>query len=213
MALTGFDPQLVKTSIGKVKNAYDSLISQIGTNMQNKFVNGMQDKWACKEAQEFFKNAFKPTIDKLNSTTDETFKSVVEAMDSAADNWAKTTKSDYSKSGFTPKNVKMNVDVIKENIKGVRGVDVATATGVADKLKEIAREAGSALDNAKSAVNNCGFVGGSQQENLISSLNKVKTSINNAVETITNDVHKAIKNTVSAYSDLEGKVSAAFQGK
>lgn len=213
MALTGFDPQLVKNSIGKVKNAYDALINQIGTNMQNKFVNGMQDKWACKEAQEFFKIAFKPTVDELNKKTDATFKSVVEAMDSAAINWAKQTKSDYSKAGFTPKNVKMNVDVIKENIKGVRGVDGASANGVADKLKDIASGATTALDQAKTAVTNCGFVGGNQQESLVSSLNKIKTSINEAVQTITTDVNKAIKNTVSVYSDLEGKVSAAFQGK
>ena len=63
--LTGFNPGVVQTSISGVKSAYNNLIEQIGTRMQNEFINGMAEMWACDEAVDFFNNVVKDNIDRL----------------------------------------------------------------------------------------------------------------------------------------------------
>lgn len=213
MALTGFDPQLVSSSINKVVNSYNDLIEQIGSKMQSDFVNGMADKWACKQAQTFFQSSFKPTVDQLIKGANQTFQSVVDAMNSAANAWAGKTGSSYSPVLFTVRNVAMNVDNIMENIGGVRGIDFQLSGSVSAKLPVINSEAKAALQNAKNAVQQCGFIGGEQAPNLINSLEKIKQNIDSAFTTITDQTKKAIDDTLTAYSDVEGKISQAFQGQ
>lgn len=212
MALTGFDPEIVSTSINKVINAYNSLLNQIGDKMQSDFVNGMADKWACKQAQTFFNTAFKPTVDELIRGVNETFKSVVDAMNSAASAWAQSTDSSYSPVSFSVRQVTMNTDNIMENINGVRGIDFQLSSSVSAKLPVINSNAKEALNNAKTAVQGCGFIGGNQEQYLLQSLETIKTNIDNATTTITEQSKKAIDDTLSSYTDVEGKISAAFQG-
>lgn len=213
MALTGFDPQLVSSSINKVVNSYNDLIEQIGVKMQSDFVNGMADKWACNQAQDFFQNLFKPTVDQLIKGANQTFESVVDSMNSAASEWAKSTDSTYSPVAFTARQITMNVDNIMENISGVRGIDLQLSDSVSAQLPKINTDAKTALQNAKTAVQGCGFVGGSQEEHLINSLEKIRQNIDNAFTNITDQTKKAIDNTLTTYSDVEGKVSQAFQGQ
>ena len=107
----------------------------------------------------------------------------------------------------------MNVDNIMENIGGVRGIDFQLSGSVSAKLPVINSEAKAALQNAKNAVQQCGFIGGEQAPNLINSLEKIKQNIDSAFTTITDQTKKAIDDTLTAYSDVEGKISQAFQGQ
>ena len=65
MAMTGFNPDQVTSSMNNVEKAYSDLIRALGTNMQSNFVNTMANFWACNQAQTFFTNNFKPAIDEL----------------------------------------------------------------------------------------------------------------------------------------------------
>lgn len=213
MALTGFDPEVVSTSINKVISAYNELLTQIGDKMQSDFVDGMADKWACKQAQTFFTSAFKPTVDELIRGVNETFQSVVDAMNSAASAWAQSTDSTYSPVSFSVRQITMNTDGIMENINGVRGIDFQLSSPVSAKLPIINSNAKEALNKAKSAVQGCGFIGGNQEEYLLQSLETIKTNIDNATTTITDQSKKAIDDTLSSYTDVEGKISEAFSGR
>jgi hypothetical protein len=210
MALTGFDPSVVTASINSVKAAYEELIKALGDDMQNQFVGGMQDKWACNDAKNFFANAFKPAIDSLISSSNTIFESVVASMNSAGNAWASQTESTYSGPTFASRTKTMDISGIQENIGGVRGIDLESANTVAGKLSTIATDAQSALTNAQTAVSNCGFMGGNQANNLINSLGTIKTKIDNATTEITSQSKTAISNTVDRYSNTEGKVSQAF---
>ena len=213
MALTGFDPEVVSTSINKVISAYNELLTQIGDKMQSDFVDGMADKWACKQAQTFFTSAFKPTVDELIRGVNETFQSVVDAMNSAASAWAQSTDSTYSPVSFSVRQITMNTDGIMENINGVRGIDFQLSSSVSAKLPIINSNAKEALNKAKSAVQGCGFIGGNQEAYLLQSLETIKTNIDNATTTITDQSKKAIDDTLSSYTDVEGKISEAFSGR
>ena len=210
MGLLGFDPELVATSINSVQTAYDSLISAIATEMQTQFVNAMQDKWACNDAQVFF-SQFKVVLDKLITESNNTFESVIESMNSAASNWAQNTGSTWSSKTFTRIDKTMDVSGIKENINGVRGVD-PQATEISTKLMTIANNAISALTSAQTAVDNCGFIGGSSASSLTASLAKIKTNIENAVNQISGDCASAIEKTTQAYTNLDINISSAFGG-
>ncbi len=212
MALTGFNPEQVKTSVDKVIAAYNELINQIGDRVQKGFVNGMADKWACKEAQIFF-NTLKNTVDNLNKEANQTFQSVVDAMNSAAATWANSTGSVYNPVQGSLRQISINVDNILENINGVRGIDLQLSSSVSKMLPSIQTEARLALEHAKHAVSDCGFVGGNQAENLISSLDTIKNIIDNEFTTITDEAKKAIDDTIAVYSNVEGKVSQAFLGQ
>ena len=77
----------------------------------------------------------------------------------------------------------------------------------------IAESAKSALTEAQSAVQECGFIGGSQASNLISSLGIIKSKIDEAVQSITSESKRAIDNTVTTYSNTEGRISEAFSAQ
>lgn len=210
MALTGFNPDVVNSSINAVKSAYEALIRALGDDMQNQFIGGMADKWACNHAQAFFNDAFKPAIDGLIQNSNVIFESVVSAMNSAAQAWAEQTESSYSPVSFSPINKQMDTSVIRENIGGVRGIDLSSAQPVAGKLTTIAGSAKDALTSAENAVQECGFIGGNQQANLVASLRTISSKIDSTTQEITGESKKAIDTTVENYSNTEGKVSEAF---
>lgn len=213
MAMTGFDPSVVGTSIKAVDNAYKELVNQLGNEMQTKFVNGMADKWACVNAQTFFRDAFKPAVDELINNSNRVFESVIQAMNSAGRAWASSTGSSYSQVSFSVIDKKMDIGNIRENIGGVRGIDLQSTNSVINQLPVIATSAGQALTSAQQAVQNCGFIGGNQASNLISSLGTIKSRINSAVTDLTNEAKSAMEQTVSTYTDTEGQVSKAFQAE
>ena len=71
---TGFNPDEVTASINAVKGAYSNLIDALGNQMQTQFVDGMSSQWACTQAQEFYRDAFKPVIDQLITDSNSTSK-------------------------------------------------------------------------------------------------------------------------------------------
>ena len=212
--LTGFNPDVVYASISRVKAAYENLIRALGDDMQNQFIGGMADKWACNDAQGFFNDAFKPTIDSLISSSNSTFESVVASMNSAAQRWAADTESSYSSVGFSPINKQMDTSVILENIAGVRGIDLENTDSIVAKLPVVAESAKNALIEARQAVTECGFLdyASSQAQNLANSLDSIKNSIDSAVQQITSDSRNAINNTLSQYGNTKGAVAEAFAG-
>lgn len=213
MGLSGFDPNLVNQSINSVQKAYNNLIQALGDDMQTKFIGGMEDKWACNDAQQFFNNNFKPSIDSLLSESTRIFESVVNTMGEAGEAWAEQTKSSYSAPGFSAIPKTMDTSTILENINGVRGVDAKSAKTVAKQLSDIAESANTALTSAQQAVQNCGFVGGSQEANLIDSLGQIKNNINTTTQELTSTVKNRIDATADAYKKTEGTIAAAFAGE
>lgn len=210
MALTGFDPDLVNSAINSVKGAYDELMEALVNNIQNQFVMEMADKWACNDAQQFFNSAFKPAIDNLIKSSTNVFSSVIDSMNSAGQAWAMESDSSYTPVSFTANMQTIDVSAIKENIGGVRGIDLDLTPSVLSKLNEIESRAESALTNAQSAVSNCGFVGGNQASNLIDSLGVIKSKINTATGELITETKSSIDSTVQRYGNTEGKISQAF---
>ena len=210
--LTGYNPEEVTMSINSIKNAYEELVTNLGERVQSEVVNGMADKWACINAQKFYNEAFKPSIDGLLAGINTTFESVVNAMNEAAQLWASDCGEVYSPVAFALIIKNMDTSCICENIAGVRGIDLDQASQVAAKLPSIAAEAESAVSKASAAVDSCGFIGGSQAANLKASLDVIKTNIINATNEITTQTKSAFESTVATYGNTAGQISQAFAG-
>lgn len=210
--LTGYNPEEVTMSINAIKGAYEELISILGDRIQNEIVNGMSDKWACSNAQKFFSEAFKPAVDSLIAGVNTTFESVVNAMNEAAQIWASDCGEVYSPVSLSLIIKNIDTSNIFENISGIRGIDLDQASQVAAKLPTIAAEAENAVSKASSAVDSCGFMGGSQAENLKASLNVIKTNISNATNEITSETKAAFESTIATYGNAAGQISQAFAG-
>ena len=131
-------------------------------------------------------------------------------MNGGAQRWAADTESSYSPKAFNAINKTIDTSSIAENIGGVRGIDLASASSVSAKLPTIAESAKSALTATVQAVQNCGFIGGDQATNLSNSLNTIKNRIDSATREITTESKQAIDKTIEVYGDTEGQVSEAF---
>ena len=215
MALTGFNPEVVNTSISAVKSAYSELMNSLYNGVQKTFIGGMSDKWACNQAQTFFAGVVEGMNGLCYSGTgsiNTVFESVVASMNSAAQAWAQETESSYTPQSFDAFTQNYDSSAIVENIAGVRGIDLEQASPVAATLTTTAESATAALSSAQSAVQNSGFIGGNMQESLISSLERIKGNISNAFNGFTDNAKRAIDETVASYGDTEGKVSQAFTG-
>lgn len=213
MALTGFDPNLVSTSINNVESAYNELMQTLYSETQSQFINPMGNYWACKDAQQFFTQKFKPALDQLLKGSFMVFNSVVQAMNSAAQEWAKQTQSQWVAKSFGGQIRSVDVSAIKENINGVRGADNKNATSTVAKLATIATKSNTALEHAANAVRNCGFVGGNQGVNLINSLSTIRNNINAACTELMNATTNAINTTTKSYGALTQNVETAFTGE
>lgn len=210
MALTGFDPSVVNSSISSVKSAYEEMMT-VFDSMQTQFVGGMEDKWACVDAQTFFEG-FADVMNRLISDVNVTFESVVMSMNSAAQAFATQMGASYNAQSFSAITKTIDISGIKENINGVRGIDLQLANEVAAKLPGLAGSAEQALAHAQGAVQNCGFIGGDMSTNLNSSLTTIKEKFNSYIGNITSQSKTAIENTVQKYADTQGKIAQAFAG-
>ena len=211
MNLTGFDPNLVDSTISSINSAYGDLVQALGSDMKAQFVDDMATKWACKNAQDFFDNSFKPAVDGLLSDSYKTFDSAVTSINSAGQAWAAETGTSYAGGSFSGEMQTIDVSSILENVNGVRGIDVENTGNTLGKLTTIAGSAKTALENAKSAVTNFqSFRGGNQQQNLIDAMETIKSNIDTAVENLNGQVNTAINQTVAQYEDTKGAVEQAF---
>ena len=111
MALTGFNPDEVNASINAIKGAYSNLIDALGNQLQTQFVDGMAPYWACKDAQDFYRDAIKPAFDEIISTSNSTFQSVVSSMNSAATSWASQTGNAGAWSGQSLETIDKKIDI------------------------------------------------------------------------------------------------------
>ena len=213
MAMQGFDPSIVKSSINNVQKAYDDLTKVICGDVQSQFVTPMGECWACNEAISFF-GSFKSSIDSIIDNTDRVCRSIVESMNDAAKNWAATTNTSWGNVSFSQTSKKIDVSPIKENINGVRGVDDGKAADAVSKLTgSIKASADSALESLSNAVSNCGFIGGSQQASLTSAINTIKSNLNSAIVDVSSAANKGITATIENYGKLSQNVSNAFPGQ
>ena len=211
----GFNPEEVRTSIEAVKTSYEHLMQAINKDVQNVFFQQMSEMWACVQAQEFF-TALKEHMDNVINSSNSTFESIVAAMNSAARAWAAKTKyPSYQDIPITLDSSVLDASVIHENINNIRGIDSQNATTTVETcMGAITDGTESAVNEAKSAVETCGFLdyGNVQASELSSSVTSIGQAIKEVMDQTSGDVAKAIRETLESYGDTQGQIQQAFAG-
>ena len=202
--MTGFNPTLVAQSINSVNEAYNTLMQALYTKTQTEFVNEMGEAWACSNAQTYFNNVFKPGVDQLLNEAYYNFNVTVNVMNAEAARWAQAVDFGWSNVAFAGERKELDVSCIKENINDERGIIETTANGAVDKLPAIASASEEALDSARAAVENCGFLdpGEAQVQALINALTALKASTAQVITESTTAARNAIAATIEEYGSL-----------
>ena len=211
MAFTGYDPNVVRTAITNIGNSYDALIDALVTKNQTNFVQAMGSVWACEQAKQFFR-AYQIDIATLVLEVNKVYNSIVSAMNGAAMTLASTSGSTWSNQEITISGASIDLSPIKEDINGVKGIDLANATTTLEQLDTILTDVTSALESTLTAISNSGFVGGDMESSLKSSITNIKTSIEAAFSQIKTAANTAINDTISKYSTDASNISTAFSG-
>ena len=212
MAFTGYDPNVVRTAITNIGNSYDALIDALVTKNQTNFVQAMGSVWASEQAKEFF-SAYQTDIARLVLEVNKVYDSIANAMNSAAKTLASTSGSTWSNVDIVIKEPIIDLSSIKDNINGVKGIDLVNATSTLEQLETTILSAiTSALESTLSAISDSGFVGGDMESSLKSSITSIKTSIEAAFSQIKTDANTAINDTISKYSTDASNISTAFSG-
>lgn len=212
MALMGFDPAIVRTSMNNFITAANDTMDILCGKFQSQFVDKMGNLWACSNAQKYFNDSVKPAMDKLTKDAENVFTSVVNSMKTAGQNWASQTGATFSAPSYTSTRKELNTSAIKENINGVRGIDLSAANTTTNSLQIINGAAQGAISRAVSAVQTCGFIGGESAANLLASLRTIEKNINTTFTGCGSQLKSAINTTVTNYKNTEGKIAQAFAG-
>jgi len=208
---SSFDISKISSTLNTISSSYNSLHDAIRNHIQKNFINnGMSQYWACNEAQKFFTDGVKPQVDELIRVINANFNAVIVAIDAAAKAWATATGTPYTNYSFTLQYTTIDVTAIQENINGIRGIDKVQAIEVTKYLDSFGTDANTALSQSVTAVKSSGFIGGTQETNLIAALTKNETLINNFVAQMKSSIQTAIQNTVNNYGDTEGRIASAF---
>mgnify|MGYP002517587999 CR=1 FL=1 len=205
----GYNPNLVKSSIGKVNESFKMFTDAACKGMQNSFVNQMANYWAAPEAVEEFAK-MKASNDSLTQSAEKTFQSVVDVMNTGSRNWAQSTKSDAITVGFESTRTDIDVSCIKDNLGGDIGAESGGAFSTANNLMKISSNVGTALDNAVNAVSTCGFINSGESSALIGSLNKIKQNYTEAMTKNYNSMKTAIEQTIDKYKSTSGANTGNF---
>ena len=212
MAFTGYDPSVVRTAITNIENSYNALIDALVTKNQTNFVQAMGSVWASEQAKEFF-SAYQTDIARLVLEVNKVYDSIANAMNSAAKTLASTSGSTWSNVDIVIKEPIIDLSSIKDNINGVKGIDLVNATNTLEQLETTILSAiNSALESALTAISSSGFVGGDMESSLKSSITSIKTSIEAAFSQIKTAANTAINDTISKYSTDASNIATAFSG-
>lgn len=209
MAITGFNPSNVSSAIDSVSSAYANIMTALTEKNEKSFVIPMSYVWGSPQAKKFFSD-YQNAITSMCSEVTTVFRSVVDAMSSAASALATIAGASWGTKELSAVTRTLDTSSIKEEINGVVGIDQTQAISVAGQLDSILQAVSEGLQEAKSAVNNSGFVGGEMQSSLISSLGKIESNISDSFSSLKQQAHDAIQETADTYTTTATNVSSSF---
>ena len=212
MSITGTNASEIAASLNKIQAAYENLMAALHDRMQAEFIDQLGEQWACEDAQDYFNNTVKPTMDDMLSASYKTFQNIVETMNSWGASWSQLHKSNWSNIQFNGLLKTVDVSCIKLDINGGKGIDEEEANATAANLTSIESDVNSAVSEAESAVHECGFLdpGVMMESNLISSLNTIKSKFEEAIAEVREGFKTHVNKTVELHGQTKFKNADAF---
>lgn len=210
-----FNAEVVSACARNVNNSYAHLRRALGDTMQNSFVAPMANEWAAKNAQDYFRDRVKPTVDDLVTKVSNIFNSVVSTVDQEGRNWANESGDGavYATVAFEEQSNTIDTSVIQENIGGERGINIPGAPNVCNSgLSTVMSEVNSSLSELVSAASNSGFSNANVQSSLDGAANNIRTNVENAIDQMKQAISSYIDATSTEYGNLASGSASRLGG-
>ena len=204
----GYNPEDVKESLRKVEEAYNAWNEALNIGLQNKFVKPMVDIWACPEAQQWFVESYAEAVKRMLTDGESTFRSINGAMNAAGQTWAERTGSSWLRTEHHTEPIVCDGSIILNKFpNGNIGINSEEARNIISALTNAKEEATKAFENLQRAVASSGFLGGSQQSQLESSIHVVSQSMQSNVGYLIVNGETAMKRSAEMYEQPASDIS------
>jgi hypothetical protein len=212
MAMIGFDPNLVRMTMKRIRAVYKDIDGWMTGGVNDGFFQILATGWACEEAIKYT-NSFASTLEGLVKDTRITVQNVLLQVYFAGQEWARATGTEYNGEYITLETrTQLDASCIRENINGVRGANREKVSEAIDSLNQIYVRVNAGLSEIVRTVQNSGFIGGSQEESLQASLGLLRNSISESFYQITSSAEKATMLSMQRYGELAQNIANGFSG-
>ena len=207
----GYNEGLIHNLINSEQSAYDQIMSALGDKM-TEMASAIAGLWYAGNAVRFFNEFLKPVVDDTANVTTQQFQNIVDTVNSAGQGWANTTENSYGHVSFAPSGKQVDVSSVRE-VDG-NGSSYMTKGTTSDtfntKLNEVTQIVSDALETAKSAASNSGFLSSQNEGTLQQSLATISNKFNEMMSNIRTEFNTAMNAKEDQYKATETSVNESM---
>lgn len=207
----GYNEGLIHNLINSEQSAYDDIMTALGDKMTS-MVGEIAGLWYAGNAVTFFNQYLKPVVDDTANVTTQQFENIINTVNSAGDGWARTTENSYGSVSFNASGKQVDVSSIK-SVDG-NGSSYMTKGTTSEtfntRLNEITQSVSSALETAKSAASNSGFLSSENEGTLEQSLATIASKFEDMMNNIRTEFNRAMDTKEGAYKATETSVTESM---
>lgn len=207
----GYNEGLIHNLINSEQSAYDQIMSALGDKM-TEMTTAIAGLWYAGNAVRFFNEYLKPVVDDTANVTTQQFQNIVDTVNSAGQGWANTTENSYGPVSFAVSGKQVDVSSIK-SVDG-NGSSYMTKGTTSDtfnsKLNEVTQIVSDALETAKSAASNSGFLSSQNEGTLQQSLATISNKFNEMMSNIRSEFNTAMNAKEDQYKATETSVTESM---
>jgi hypothetical protein len=203
----GLNGQEATAALTKIEWAYDKTMAEIIDAMQARVIGIISGTWFGNDAIEFMRDKFKPAIDEAIKQIETIFQSINDTITQNAQNYdAEHRTSVFQKVLHKVKANTLSIDAMRADLNSFIGItnssEFESAKVMIDGISDAIQDA---LQEAVAAAGNSGFYGGGQQDALVSSMQKIKSSLS----TLSEELAIATKEKLAQTKAREAEIAAA----
>ena len=207
----GYNEGLIHNLINSEQSAYDQIMSALGDKM-TEMTTAIAGLWYAGNAVRFFNEYLKPVVDDTANVTTQQFQNIVDTVNSAGQGWANTTENSYGPVSFAPSGKQVDVSSVRE--ADGNGSSYMTKGTTSDtfntKLNEVTQIVSDALETAKSAASNSGFLSSQNEGTLQQSLATISNKFNEMMSNIRTEFNTAMNAKEDQYKATETSVTESM---
>lgn len=203
----GYNEGLIHGLISKEQEAYDQIMIALGSKMTS-MAEDISKLWYAGNAVTFFTQCLKPMVDDTANLTTKQFENIISVVNESGGFWARTTENSYSAVNFAPSGEQIDVSSVREadgNGSSYMEKD-ATSSTFSTKLTEVSQAVNDALETARTAASNSGFLSSQNEGALQQSLSAIANNFNNMIQTIRTELNNSMNAKEDAYKFTESQI-------
>ena len=194
----------------ETRKAIGGLIAKAGEIERNfkkvdtDVVKGLREGWKGDDLTEFVNGALKEAIETAGKTINGALESIINTLNTGADNYGKAFNKPWTKILFTPTIVSV-AQIAKDASEAVGIVNEQAVKNAEEALEFITDQTKTFLDDCKRILNRSGFYGKDEQSTLDSSVGAINKSLDGIMDTIQKETGIKTDRTIEKARKVAGQ--------